>query len=139
MLGDLVYETRGKITGTQVRDDDSATIEISGQEKGTILGINCTVTVTFWASPQSDGTLSGGGRAVIITEEGDVAKYKGICVGPPGKPSDHSTGQATLRNLGAVRFFTESSRLAPLTKYVMVFEDEQNGDGTYRMKGWEWK
>lgn len=134
MLGDLVYDTQGKITGTRVLDDaNEGLIEFSGQEKGTVLGIDCTVTLSYWVVPRSDGTMYGEGRAVVMTADGNTATYRGTGIGvPTGRPP-------AMRSSGALCFFSDAPKLKRLAHCAVVFENEQNEDGTYHIKGWEWK
>jgi hypothetical protein len=45
MLGELIYEGKGKMIGMRVLDDNG-TMETTYQEGGTIFGIACTITLT---------------------------------------------------------------------------------------------
>jgi hypothetical protein len=55
MLGDLIFETQEKTIGTRVLDENG-TIEMSVQGKGTLLGVECTLTTTRTATPGGTGT-----------------------------------------------------------------------------------
>ena len=46
MLGELIYEGKGKMLGVRVPDDKGA-METTFQEVGTIFGIECTTAMTI--------------------------------------------------------------------------------------------
>ena len=43
MLGELIYEAKGKTLGLRVLDDNGTT-EITNMENGVVLGTECTTT-----------------------------------------------------------------------------------------------
>ena len=57
MLGELISESHGRIIGVRVLDE-YGTIEQSGQQNGTLLGIDYTETATFTSAPRGD-TMCG--------------------------------------------------------------------------------
>jgi hypothetical protein len=50
MLGELIYEAKGKITGYRVLDVEGPKIEVTISENGTLKGgIETTDIVTYWS------------------------------------------------------------------------------------------
>jgi len=39
--------------------EEGGMLEFTGQGRGTTLGIDCTVTVTYWLAPQTEGAMYG--------------------------------------------------------------------------------
>jgi hypothetical protein len=131
MLGDLIFETQEKTIGTRVLDENG-TIELSVQGKGTLLGIECTLTTTRTATPGGGSTLRGEGSGLIMTPAGDFVTVKTIYVvgiiGP------------VLSARGIALFQTGSATFKRLNAVVGVFESDHNqAEGTGTTKVWEWK
>ena len=59
MLGDLIYEHRGKIMGQRVLDITVQKIETTISSSGKFNGIDVTNLITYWTIPrgQNMGTL----------------------------------------------------------------------------------
>jgi hypothetical protein len=132
MLGDLIYEGKGKSTGMRVLDGNG-TWEGTSQEQGTLFGMECTSTTTNVNTPQPNGTLYSEGCGMTLTKDGDRASYTilGIYT-PKGHPPAGS-----LR--GATFWRTQSPALARLNSIMSVYEVEMSEDWTYSVKEWEWK
>ena len=96
MLGDLIYEGKGKTISLRMLDD-KGTKEMTFQEEGTVLGIPCTLMVTFVCTHRSDGTEYSEGKGVVYTKDGDSASINVCCVlVPKGIPSSGSIRGATF-------------------------------------------
>ena len=50
MLGELIYEQRGKISGFRVPDTEGPTIETTLSGTGIINGVEVTDIVTYWST-----------------------------------------------------------------------------------------
>ena len=87
---------------------------------------------TYWSEARPDGSLYGEGQAVVITQDGETATWKGQGV---GKFLDG--GAVSYR--GAVYYSTASPKLARLNTVAGVFEFEVDADGSTTSKVWEWK
>lgn len=70
MLGDQIYEGKGKITGTRVLDVDGPKIENSYMVQSKLKGIEVTETGTFTATMRSDGVQYGEDKALIMAQDG---------------------------------------------------------------------
>jgi len=57
MLGDLIYEGKGKIMGTRVLNAEENKVEHSGAVEGRFKEIDVTEIDTFWAFPVGENTL----------------------------------------------------------------------------------
>lgn len=64
MLGELIYEGRGKRTGRSVLPlaGTEARIEVSFEDTGKLLGVDANFIGTYWAATRPDGTLYGEGQ-----------------------------------------------------------------------------
>ena len=99
MLGELIGELKGKITGKRVLSVDGPKMETSVSASGNLRGIQVTETLTYVASQTSKGVLHGLGNGVIMSTEGDLITYTGEGIG-----KFDSSG--TLKWRGAI-FFTD--------------------------------
>jgi hypothetical protein len=132
MLGDLVYEGKGRNICLRMLDD-KGTKEITSQEEGSVLGIPCILMVTFVCTHRPDGTEYSEGKGVIYTKDGDSASVNVCCILiPKGMPPSSSIRGATF-------FSTQSPKLERLNKMATVFEAEMSEDMSYTVKDWEWK
>ena len=134
MLGKLISEGKGEITGMRVLSSDptgpkmEASIQVSGQ----ILGVANTQQWTYWSVTRPDGTLYGEGKGVSTTKNGDVATAVGQGAGTVGRGG-------AVKWRGAVYFYSEARKLQPLNKMAAVFEYDVDQNGKVQAKFWEWK
>ena len=105
MLGDLIYEHIGKITGQRVLDAEGAKMEttFSGNAKyrgtdGTEIGTYCTIY-------RPEGVLYGEGQGVITSKEGEIATWTGSGIG-------RFTGQGKIRFHGPLFYLYTLNREA---------------------------
>jgi hypothetical protein len=82
MLGELLYEQKGKISGFRVLDSKGPTIETTITGTGIINGIEVTDIVTYWSTPSSslqdnEKVFYEEGQGVISTKDGEIATWKG--------------------------------------------------------------
>lgn len=134
MLGELIVEEKGKITGRRVvpSKGGASRVEVSFQANGKILGIEHRVLVTYWSVVQPNGFLYGEGQGVVMTKDGDQATFLGQGTGK-FKPG----GGVSYR--GAVYYQTASPKLARLNGIAAVFEYETDANDNTSAKSWEWK
>ena len=131
MLGEMLGEGRGKITGQRVLPDGK--VEVSFQQSNKILGVETTEIGTYTSEMRPDGTLCGEGQGVEMTKDGETAMWKGSGVGRFTRP-----GAASYR--GAIYYQTTSKKqLARLNGVAAVFEYETDENGNTSGKFWEWK
>jgi hypothetical protein len=132
MLGEKIGQEAGQVIGTRVLSSDTGPrIETTFQNQGTVLGVECTHTGTYWSVLRSDGTLYGEGNGIVMTAEG-VATWRGAGVG-------HPTGEGLAAAFrGAVYFETGSAALDRLNHCAAVYEFAIDADGKCRNDIWEW-
>ncbi len=104
MLGGLIYEAKGKITGYRVLDIEGPKIEVTTLENGKLKGeIETLDTVTYWSVPRSDGAYYAEDKGVFMTKDsnGETATWTGQGIA-------HYSG-LKRRNVGSVFCRTSSS------------------------------
>ena len=136
MLGELIYEARGKITGYRVLDVEGPKIEVTISQNGLLKGVEVTSIVTYSSIPREQGgAIYAEGQGIIMTKEdgsSETATWTGQGIA-------HYSGQ-TRRDVGSIFCRTSSNgKLAFLNNMVGVFEYEADESGTSRGKIWEWK
>ena len=133
MLGELISESHGRRTIRRVLSASPGfKVEVSFEAEGKLLGMGAHTIATYWSEGRPDGSLYGEGQAVVITQDGETATWKGQGV---GKFLDG--GAVSYR--GAVYYSTASPKLARLNTVATVFEFEVDANGNTREKSWEWK
>jgi hypothetical protein len=135
VLGDLIYEAKGKITGYRVLDVENPKIEVTITQNGTLKGeIQATDTVTYWSIPRPGGAYYAEGKGVFMAKDdpSQIATWTGQGIA-------HYSGQKR-RDVGSVFCSTSSStagKLAFLNNMVRVFESETDEMGNSQGKIWE--
>ena len=135
MLGDLIYEHKGKVTGQRVLDVSPPRVETSFSDIGTLKGeITVSEIGTYWSEARSPGILYGEAQGIIMTNDGtEVATWKGAGIG-------RMSGAVKVSIRGAIYWSTTSTgKLASLNNLVGVFEFEIDEAGNTSTKVWEWK
>ena len=133
MLGELIGETTGKMSGQRVIDLEGPTVETNVSSMGTLNGVQVTETLTFVSGPTSEGVIHGIGKGIINTKDGQIATFTGEGIG-----RFDSTG--VLKWRGALFFHTNSEgNLQFLDNMVGVFESDVDALGNFTDKIWEWK
>ena len=134
MLGEMLGEDRGQITNTRVLPTEPGQpprVEISFEANGTILGVDGREMATYCAVPRPDGTLFGEGQGVIMSNEGDMATWRGQGVG-------RITQSGTTEFRGAIYFQTASPKWARLNEVAAVYEYSADESGKTESKLWAW-
>lgn len=136
MLGELIFESTGKIVGQHVLSVENGILklEITAAGSGTIRGgTEMTETWTYWTIQRSDGTSAGEGQGMMMTRDGEVATATGR-----GEGKKNETGK--IRYPGVIFFTTNAKdKLAFLNHMIGVNEYEVGESGGYTFKCWEWK
>lgn len=136
-LGELIEESRGKITGQRVLDVQVPKMETSFTMEGNYRGTSCTDIGTYTSVLREGGVLQGEGQGIITAKDGQgMATYTvqgtGRFTGP---------GKASFR--GSLFFKIpptfEGGKLSDLNNMVGVFEYEVDEMGNVSSKTWRWK
>lgn len=132
MLGDLVYESKGKITGERVLELNPPKIESSYTVEGKLKGVEVTELGTYTSNMRPDGTLCGEDKSITKAKDGSVTTATARGIGRfTGPEKIRFRGFATLGAEGTGTFGAVNSML-------IAFEVEINGENIV-LKGWEWK
>ncbi len=134
MLGEQLGQENGQVTGLRVLPgEDGPRVEVSFTATGTLLGVHGTDMGTYVSVIRPDGSLYGEGQGVLMTDDGEMAAWKGQGVG-------RFTGRGTAVSWrGAVYYQTTSERLARLNGIAVVFEYDTDESGKTEAKSFEWK
>lgn len=135
MLGEMIGEERGRITGIRVlpSEGQGPVIEVSFQDSGKLLGLESTDMGTYQSVLTPAGVFRGKGQGILTTKDGDMVAWTGEGVGKP-------KGQGLAASWrGAVYYQTASARLANLNGLAGLFEYEIDENGNTQNKVWEWK
>ena len=140
MLGELIYESSGKIVSQKVVDtgdiyNPSAKVELSYSGSGYMQGIgNVTETWTFVNTHLRNNITQGIGKGVFMTDDGSrVATATELGRGFHMSPE-------TIVYPGARVFSADSNgKLAFLNELVGVTQWEVDSLGNYKVKMWQWK
>ena len=133
MLGEQIGESRGRRTGRRILSVDAGfKAEVSFEDQGKMLGIEGGTIGTYCSTPRPDGTLYGEGQGVFLTNDGEMATWRGVGTGK-------FTGGGAVHYSGALIYSTASKKLAKLNTCASVFEFDVDSEGTTHSKVWEWK
>ncbi|MDW0164395.1 MAG: hypothetical protein QOA14_08075 [Nitrososphaeraceae archaeon] len=132
MLGEIIGEMKGNVSGQRVTDVEGPTIETSISASGSLRGVQVTELLTYIASPSSNRMLHGIGNGIIRTLDGEITTYTGEGIG-------RFNSSGVLKWRGAIFFQTSEGKLESLNNVVGVFEAEVDIAGNFVDKTWEWK
>ena len=136
-LGELIEESRGKITGQRVLDAEISKTETSFAMEGNYWGTPCIDVWTYTSMLREGGVLYGEGQGIITTKDGQgMATWKG-----PGIGKFTGPGKVSFR--GSLFFKTpltsEGGKLSYLNNVMGVFEYEVDEIENCSSKTREWK
>ena len=122
MLGELLFESKGKITGQRVLSVENGIpkFEVSIAGTGIFTGsLEVTTTWTYWAIQRPDGTSNSEGQGVIMTKDGrEMATAT-------GRTEGKMVESGKMRYVGAIFYETHSeNKLAFLNHLIGVNEYE---------------
>jgi hypothetical protein len=134
MLGDKIGDTRGQTVSTRVLEDlgQGPRMETTDQSTGTMYGVHVNSTITYIGTLRPNGTISGSGTGIMMTEDGEAATYHGRGVGTFIRP-----GVTSWR--GSLFFETTSSKLSKLNGIAALFEYTVDEGGKSEGHFTEWK
>jgi hypothetical protein len=131
MLGPQIGEGRGKRTARRViATEPEAKIEVSFEEKGTILGVESMGIGTYVSVVRADGSVHGEGEGIYMTLEGESVTWKGIGVG-------RLSPDGSVAYAGSLSYNTTAPRLAKLNGISGVFQFGVDPEGNTHSKAWE--
>jgi hypothetical protein len=134
MIGDQIGEETGQITARRVLParNGMPVVEVSFQQSGEFYGVHVTDMGTYEAVTRPDGRLTGKGRGILMTTDGDTVSWEGY-----GSGRFTDSGGVSWR--GSTHYRTTSERLGRLNDVVGMFEYEADDSGKTTSALWEWK
>jgi len=132
MLGDLIYEGKGKRIVRRILCSEPVKVEVTFEGGGKILGVDAMEIGTYTSTIRPDGTMYGEGQGVVMTAGGDAISWKGAGVG-----AFKERGAVSYR--GAIYYHTASAKFSRLNSVAGVFEFDSDENGNTQSKVWEWK
>jgi hypothetical protein len=140
VLGELIEEASGKITGQRVLDVEGPKIESSFTMNGKWMGQDVTDIGTYWGVMRegagAQGVVYGEAQGVATTKDGQgMATYTVQGIG-------RFTSPGKIRFHGSVFYRTNPTsggKLSSLNNVVGVFEYQEEEQGNCSVKVWEWK
>ena len=140
VLGELIEDESGKITGHRILDVEGPKVERSFTMAGIYKEVEATDIGTFWTvmrqGTQVEPVMYAEAQGVITAKDGEgMATYTAQGIG-------RLTGTGKVRFHGSVFFRTTLSggrKLSFLDNMVGVFEYEGDEQGNCSVKVWEWK
>ena len=132
MLGEQIGETKGKRIVRRVISTDPATVEVSFEDSGHMIGVPTAGMGTYTSVVRPDGSIYGHGEGITMTQDGEAITWTGTGLGKFG------TGGAVSYR-GMLFFRTNSEKLARLNNACGAFEYEVDASGSTISKVWEWK
>lgn len=134
MLGEKVGDIRGQAISTRVLPDigTGPRLETTDSGIGTLCGVQVTQTVTYIGTMRPNGTISGSGEGIVMTESGEGGTFRGAGVGTFVRP-----GVTSWR--GTLIYETTGTALAALNGIAVLFEYEIDESGKSEGHLYEWK
>ena len=132
MLGNQIYEGKGKVTSERVLGLDPVKIESSYKVESKLKGIEVTEMGTYTSTMRPDGSMLGEDKSITMAKDGGVITATAQGIGRFTGPEKISfRGLATMGPSG-------TGSLAAVNSLLIAFEVEIDGDNIF-LKGWEWK
>jgi hypothetical protein len=134
MLGENIGEVRGQTIGTRILEDQGQgpRMEVTDRAVGTLCGVHITSTVTYTGTVRPNGTIAGSGSGAVVTEDGEMATFRGAGVG-------RFTGPGVTSWRGSLFFETGSAKLKSVNGIAVLFEYEVDESGKSEGRYYEWK
>ncbi len=130
MLGDLIFEGEGTLSGMKRLPDGRMTDELKIEV--TALGLEFSDIVTIELKHRKDGTVFASVGGEFTTESGENVHRSGIANG-----MRMPDGSYVLRGVACLS--CPPGRFARLNGIAIIWEANVTNGGTYQFKGWEWK
>ena len=134
-LGNLLYEEKGKQLSARTVDLVEPTAEISGMGNMKYQDVNINTHWTISVKLGQNGISYAQGRGIMSAENNEVATYSINGIAKPNNSGDASSS----RGVSMFKTTSNGGKLSQLNDLVAVYELEQDNDGNYTSKIWEWK
>lgn len=136
MLGELLFEIKGRLAGSRVLNADEYKVEHYMIEEGKFKDSEITILGTFWTIPVGKNVTYVESQGIITTKDSqDNTTFRGYGI-------EHSKEQVGASFRGSVFWkssISTNGKLSSLNKKIGVFETEVDDSGNSIEKVWEWK
>jgi hypothetical protein len=134
-MGNLLYEEKGKQLSARTVDLVEPTAEISGMGSTKYGDVNVNTHWTISVKIGQNGISRAEGRGIMSAENNEVGTYSIYGIAKPNS----SGGGSSSRGVSMFKVPSNGGKLSLLNDLVAVYELEQDNDGNYTAKVWEWK
>lgn len=135
-LGELLYEETGKQRSARaIMEAEEPLTEVSGIGNMKLKDVNVTTNWTLLVTFGNNGIGYSQGKGSMYLDNKEVASYTTSCITKPNSPDEASSR-------GIMRICCSSSydgKISSLDGIAAVYELEQDNEGNYSAKFWEWK
>ena len=136
-LGELLYEERGKQTSAEtIMDAEEPLTEVTGIGNMKLKDVDVTTNWTLLVTFGNNGIGYSQGKGSMYLDNKEVASYTTSCITKPNSP-DVASSRGMMRIRCSSNDNPKISSL--LDGMAAVYELEQDNDGNYSAKIWEWK
>ena len=136
-LGELLYEERGKQTSAEkIMDAEEPLTEVTGIGNMKLKDVDVTTNWTLLVTFGNNGIGYSQGKGNMYLDNKEVASYTTSCITKPNSPD-----VASSRGIMRIRCSSyDNPKISSLLDgMAAVYELEQDNDGNYSAKFWEWK
>jgi hypothetical protein len=138
VLGDLLYEERGKQTSAwTIIEAEEPLTEVTGTRNMKLKDMDVTTNWTLQVTFGNNGIGYSQGNGSMYLDNKEVASYAMSSITKPNSPDI-----ASSRGISRIRCSSSYDSLeisSLLDGTAVVYELEQDNDGNYTAKFWEWK
>lgn len=132
MLGDMIYEAKGKVKSERVLELNPPKLESAYTLESKLKGMAVSEIGTYTSTMQPDGTFLGEDKSIIMANDGSATTATAQGIGRFTGPE-----KITFRGFATVGPSGTGS-LAAVNSLLIAVEVEVDGENIM-IKGWEWK
>ena len=134
MLGDLIGDFKGKISGYRVLGilPTGPKMEISHRQSGKLLGVEAMDIATYWSIMAGPDALYGEGSGALQSKSGEMAMYR-------ASGATKMMKGVMPRWRGTIYLQSPTPKWASLNGAAVVYEYEVDENDNTHVKLWEWK
>lgn len=135
-LGDLLYEERGKqISAQTIIEAEEPLTEVSGTGNMKLKDMDVTTNWTLQVTFGNNGIGYSHGKGSMYLDNKEVASYTMSSITKPNSPAI-----ASSRGISRIRCSSSyDGKISSLDGTAAVYELEEDNEGNYTAKFWEWK
>jgi hypothetical protein len=135
-LGELLYEERGKQTSARtIIEAKEPLTEVTGTGNMKLKDMDVTTNWTLQVTFGNNGIGYSQGNGSMYLDNKEVASYAMSSITKPDSPDI-----ASSRGISRIRCSSSyDGKISSLDGTAAVYELEQDNEGNYTAKFWEWK